>query len=157
MATATWITISVDDLDDCVVAAQMTAIRNAALGDSQDDPFAAVMPAIIARVRAEIQGNPINRVGAVANTVPPSLKNQTCWLIVAALQPRIPSLRLTDDQKDLIKDARDYLKRVGKPNGIPIEQPDDVAANDMQKSGTSEMAETPTLVTNDPKQQGIYL
>lgn len=157
MATATWTTITVDDLDDCIVAAQMAAVREAALGDSQDDPFGDIMPVITARVRAELQRNPINNVSSIANSVPPSLKNQTCWMIIAAMQPRIPGLRLTDDQLALIKDARDYVKRVGMVGGIPIEQPDDVAEDTMQKTGGVELAENSTLRLSGNKQEGLYL
>jgi len=155
MATATWIVITVDDLDDYLVAAQMTAVRTAALKEGQDDPFGAVMPAVVARVRAEIQGNPTNRVSETANSVPPSLKAQTCWLVLAAMQPRIPALRLSDDQKDLVADARNYLKRVGKPNGLPIEQPDDVQENNMQKAGGVDLASSETRNFTRTKMNGL--
>ena len=154
--TATWITIIVTDLEDYVVAAQLNALRNAALGDSQEDPFAEIMPAVTSRIRAEIQGCVSNKVSSVANSVPPSLKAEACYLILERMQTRIPSLRLTDDQKELIKDARSYLKRISECK-IPIEQPDDIQPSNVQQSAGVELAETPTILTNNNKQQGLYL
>ena len=152
--TATWIVITATDLEDYVVAAQLAALRNAALGDSQEDPFVLVMPPVAARVRAEIQGCPRNKVSSVANSVPPALKGETCYLILERLQTRIPSLRLTDDQKELIKDARDYLKRISLCQ-VPIEQPDDIQETNVQKSGGVELASSTTRQATRTKLDGL--
>jgi hypothetical protein len=109
---AAWITIAVSDLNDYLVAAQVNALRSAALGSGQSDPFTNVMQAVTNRVRAKILSCDRNQVSATSYEVPPELKTQTIWLILEAMQSRIPGLKLTDEQKTLVTKAEKDLDDV---------------------------------------------
>jgi hypothetical protein len=119
-----WLSISAADIEDHLAAPQLAALREAALGDSQTDPFDAVAAAVCDRIRAEIQGCKTNLLSATPHTVPPELRHAACLLILEALHSRLPGLELTDDQRTLITDARDLLKRVARCE-IPISTPAD--------------------------------
>jgi len=123
MATA-WVTISADDLNHYLVAAQTLALRTAALSDGQADPFTEVMPRVVARVRSMIQACESNRVSATPLTVPPSLKDYVCFLILEEMALRIPQLQFTPEQAKMADTARDYLKMIAKCDAR-IEQPPD--------------------------------
>lgn len=136
---STWLLLTPADLNDYLVAPQVAALRAAALGDGQTDPFLRVMPDVAHRIRAEIQGCPRNRVSALPNSIPPDLKAIACLLILEALQARIPGLCLTSEQKILIADGRDYLKRISQGR-VPIEAPEDPETSTVQASGGLERA-----------------
>lgn len=125
MAETKWIVIAESDLNDYLVAAQMDALKNAALASGQTDPFPRVMPDIASRIRAEVRGCAINKVSNLANSIPPDLKADACFLIIEAMSARLsPALPLNQDQKDACREARAYLKRIAACE-VPITQPDD--------------------------------
>lgn len=109
-----WIVITAANLNDYLVGAQAAAIRTAAVAAGQTDRFTAVMPDVAARIRNEILSCSRNRLDVTANSIPPELKTVACLLILEAMQAGIPGLAMTDDQRTLVKDARDYLKRIAK-------------------------------------------
>lgn len=119
-----WITITAADLNDYMVAAQVSALRTAALGSGQTDPFGRVMPDIVERIRLKIQSCPSNRLSATAQTIPPELKWAACYLILEALQVRIPSLKLTEDQKNQVDRAVTQLDRIADCKDR-VSEPDD--------------------------------
>jgi hypothetical protein len=116
--------LTADHLNDYQVAKIVVTLRTKALAAGQADPFTIVMPDIVARIRAEVRGCASNTVSANANTIPPDLKSHAIYLIIEAMQSRLPGLFLSADMKRLIADAKDYLKRVSKcevPIGAPSE------------------------------------
>lgn len=120
-----WVTIAESDLNDYLAGAQMDALKSAALAGGQTDPFARVMPDVVARVRAKVLACVRNHVSATANSVPPSLKAQTIWLVIQAMQLRLAiALRLTVDQKAAIDTAEKDLDAVAKCE-LVVETPDD--------------------------------
>lgn len=137
-----WIVIIAEDLNDYLVADQVEAIRTAALGDGQTDRFAAVMPAVASRIRAEIQAGD-QEVSATANSIPDSLKMTACLLIIEAIQGGIPGLSLTEDQRTMIRDAREYLKRIASGE-IKVEMPGDAAPNNTQSAGGAQVVSSTT-------------
>lgn len=149
-----WITIAAADLNDYLVAAQFSALKSAALGVGQTDPFPRVMADIVERVRREIQACPTNKLSATANSIPPELKTQTCYLILEAMQARLPNLRLSDDQRTLISDAKDFLRRVAQCE-IPITTPDDPLAEQVQRTGDIELVTKPTRKATRDKMAGL--
>lgn len=133
-----WITISAEDLNDYQVAAYINAARTAALEAGQADPFDVVMPDIVNSVRDEVRACPRNRVSATPLSVPPSLRSQTIYLIIEAMQGRLPGFALDDGIKTLVKDAKERLKRISLCE-MPIDQPDDpLAVDDVQRGGLVE-------------------
>jgi hypothetical protein len=150
-----WIVIAATDLNDYLVGAQVNALRTAALAAGQADPFNAVMPAVAARVRAEVQGCKTNQISATANSVPPDLKRETVLLILEAMQTRLPSLKLTEDQRSQIDRAYDYLKRIARCE-VPISQPDDpLSPSNVQKGGDAELVTKTDRVATRAKLDGL--
>jgi hypothetical protein len=141
MSTA-WTTIAVEDLNDYLVAAQMTALRESALADGQADPFTNIMHARCNYVRNRIAGRV--DLSATAYAVPPELKTQTCLLIIEAMQGRIPSLSLTEDQRRQIARAYDDLKIAGTTD-FPISTATDAATPETEGG-----AVTPSYSDEDP-------
>jgi len=124
-----WIVITAADLNDYLVGAQAAAVRTAAVAAGQADRFTKVMPDVAARIRNEIESCSRNRLESTSNSIPPELKTIACHLILEAMQAGIPGLALTEDQRTLIRDGRDYLKRISKCEiavtapSLPIEPP----------------------------------
>jgi len=146
MATASWITLSVADVEDYLLAPQLTALRNAALGDTQVDPLPQIIRDVATRVRAEVQGCPSNKVSPVAYSIPPSLKQAALAIIIARAQTRLTVLSLTEDQVRDYESAERYLERVAACK-VPVEQPPDVESN-VQAGGAAELASyTPQIQT----------
>lgn len=119
-----WITIAVSDLNDYMVAAQVSALRTAALGSGQTDPFSRVMADIVERIRFKIQSCGANQLSATPQTIPPELKWAACYLILEAMQTRIPALKLTEDQKTQVDRAVTQLDRIADCKD-KVTQPDD--------------------------------
>ena len=137
--TVTWVVITVNDLYPFLVAPQLNALRTAALATGQNDPFTDLLPIQAGRVRDYIVSNPRNRLSATANSVPPGTCVWClCWLMIEALQVRIPSLKLTEDQKKEISNAKNELEKIRRAvanNQLLIPQPDDPIDNPPQAFG----------------------
>jgi hypothetical protein len=143
-----WITIAVTDLNDYLVAAQLAALRTAALASGQSDPFTNVMHDRADYVRNRISGRV--QLSATAYAVPPELKSQTCLLIIEAMQGRIPSLKLSDDQKTQIARAYKDLDIAGTED-LPISTATDseTAAVQQGKSGMTVVRKPSSTLTRD--------
>lgn len=109
-----WIQITTADLEDYLVAAQLTALRERALGDSQDDPLPQIISDISARVRAEIASHPHNRLSSTPESIAPELKSAACYLIIESAQARIPYFGMTEEQIRQANDARSLLVRTAR-------------------------------------------
>ena len=133
MPTA-WVVIAQTDLNDYLVSAQVDALAAAALAPGQTNPFARVMPDVMARIRAAIAGCQRNRVSATANSVPPELKWAACLLTIEAMQTRVVGLVLTEEQKGMIRDAKDELKLIRECESVVV-TPTDPVVPDVQRGG----------------------
>jgi hypothetical protein len=111
---STWVTIAADDLRDYTVAAKLTALRTAALGSGQSDPFANVMEDVINTIRVQIQSKYPNHVSETALSIPPEMKTHVCWLIIRAMQARLPGLNFTPAEEQMIEAAQEYVDRVAR-------------------------------------------
>lgn len=111
MAT-TWIVIAAADLNDYAVGAKLNAARTAALAAGQADTFAAVMADVAGSSRQKFRSGGY-KVSATANSIPPELKGQICWLVIEKLVVRLGrGLALSEDEKTLVKDAKDDINKV---------------------------------------------
>jgi hypothetical protein len=119
----TWVTIAVEDLDGYLMAIQLDAIRTGGMREGQVDPFSIVMPDVVNTVRAIIvkRGKPVS---ATANTIPVEAKTHTIWLIIDALQTRIPGLIVTNEQKRHVDEAHEFLAAIGEAD-TAVSAPDD--------------------------------
>jgi hypothetical protein len=138
MATASWIILAVEDVEDYLLAPQLNALRNAALGSTQADPLPQIIRDVASRIRAEVQGCPSNKVSPVPYSIPPSLKQAALAIIIARAQTRLTVLKLTEDQVRDFQSAERYLERVAACK-VPVEQPEDVIGN-VQAGGSAELA-----------------
>ncbi len=148
-----WITIAVTDLNDYLVAAQVSALRTAALAGGQADPFTNVMHDVVNEVRFKIQSCASNALSLTAYSIPPELKKTACYLILEAMQNRIPGLKLTEDQKTQADRAVAQLNRIADCRD-KITQPTDPITTDVTGSGTPSITpKTKTFTRED--QEGI--
>ncbi len=118
-----WISITPDNLNDYLAAAQVSAFRTKALAAGQSDPLVEIITDVARRIRTEIRGCPSNRVSATDGALPPELKSTAIALIVEAAQTRLPGLKLTDEQKRAADNARAYLLRIARCE-VPVSAPD---------------------------------
>lgn len=102
----TWTSITAEAVSNYLSPIQLTALRQ------NLDPLNQIIADTIAHVRCEIQTNPINPVSLDPTLVPREVKGATCHLIIEALQSRIPTLKLSEDQIRNANNARAYLKRM---------------------------------------------
>lgn len=131
----TWIPITSDTIDTYLLPAQLSALRQ------NSDPLNEIIADTIARVRSEIHSNPNNPSCPDPSLIPHSLKTATCHLIIEALQSRIPSLKLSDDQVRNANNARTFLKRIATAE-IAIDTP----------NASTESASKISLASKRPRQ-----
>jgi hypothetical protein len=106
-----WIQLSSQDLRAYLVADQLSALQTEALGAGQADPFLEVAPAVIAKVRGFIASNASNVLDAQAGSIPPELKLDVCYLIIAPMLGRL-GIALTADQVRAVEAANSTLLRL---------------------------------------------
>lgn len=137
-----WITLSADDLRPIVIAEQLDALRGEALGVGQGDPFSEIAPPIVAKVRTFIASNPANVVDGNAATIPPELKLDVCYLILAPMLGRL-GIALTKDQLKQVEIAHTTLVAL-RDKKLVVSMPDNAVAPDVQpKSGVEQVAPSP--------------
>jgi hypothetical protein len=146
----TWPTISAADLNDYKVAAMIEALRTAALDSGQADPFDTVMHDRCNYVRARLSSISLS---ATAYSVPPELKTCVCWLIIEAMQSRLPGLSLTEEDRRMIDRAYKDLD-LAAAGSLPITLPDDAITPSVQ-AGTSPAMQSKTLNYTRDDQDGI--
>lgn len=154
MAT-NWIVLVVDDLNDYLVAAQASALRTAALAGGQADPFTKIMPDIATRIRAKIQSCPRNAISVTANAIPPELKWAACYLIIEAMQVRLAGLKLTEDQKAQVNEARHALDRVAECKDTVTTPTDPLKPDSAQRSGGVSVVSTGTRTATRETMDGL--
>jgi hypothetical protein len=134
-----WLAIQLTDLNDYLVAAQVSALNSSALATGQSDRFTQVMTDMVNRIRVKIEGCPRNHVSATPLTVPPELKWVACYLIIEAMQAAVPGLRLTDDQRAQIAKANEQLTRVADCREVVSLPPDPLNPVDVQRGGETQL------------------
>lgn len=138
----TWVTIAETDLDAHLAAIQVDAIKNY-LRTTQTDPFTDAMTAVVSRIRNNIAAKG-KVLSGTALSVPPEAKDYACWLIIESLQVRISGLKIEEDQKNMIREAKEYIKLLGQGDHA-VSSPDDPIAP------TVTIGLGATVVTSTPK------
>lgn len=128
-----WISITADNLEAYLVAAQLTALRTEALDAGQADPFTEIMPDIVRKVRGYIASNPVNLLDTSELTIPPELKADVCYLIIAPMLGRL-GIALTDDQRDQVKLAHTTLVAL-REKKLVVSRPLNPVVPDVQSAG----------------------
>ncbi|HEY0966936.1 MAG TPA: hypothetical protein VGE76_16335 [Opitutaceae bacterium] len=145
-----WISIAATDLNDYLVAEQVEALREEALAEGQADPFTNVATDVIRKVRAYIASNPQNVVDATELTIPPELKLDVCYLIIAPMLGRL-GIALTKDQDKQLELAHSTLialreKKLLVSKPVSAEVPDVQGGSAVVKvSGGARQATATTL------------
>jgi hypothetical protein len=109
MAETIWREVVEGDMQRHVLNPQLNALRTAALGSGQADPLEGALADAVADVRVAIESCARNRVSSTAGTVPPEWVKWTCYLALAAMQTRLPSLKLSEDQRKQVERAEERL------------------------------------------------
>lgn len=150
--SAAWPVIVVGDLNDYQVGAIMDALRTAALADGQADPFDNIMHDRCNYVRNRISKK--IQISLTPYAVPPELKTCACWLIVEAMQTRLPGLSLSEDQKSQISRAYKDLD-IAATEDLPISVPTDPVTPAVSTGVGFEQISKPTRKASRTKLDGL--
>ena len=135
----TWLTISLADLNNYLVGAQVAVLNSSALAAGQSDRFTKIMTDMVNRIRVKIEGCPRNHISATPLTVPPELKWVACYLIIEAMQAAVPGLKLTDDQRNQITKANEQLTRIADCKEVVSLPSDPLTPVDVQRGGQAQL------------------
>ena len=149
-----WVTIDLDDLNDYSAGEKVAALVSAALAVGQTDPSVRVIPDVVAIARGYLAARGQNLLSATANSVPPEAKTHVCWLIIEALQARLPGLVLMDEERRMIDRAWEWLRDVAK-GAISIATPDDPIVAEVQAPAAISVVEKPVRVTTRSTLSGL--
>ena len=103
-----WIKLTPHSISDYLCVPQLDALRQ------NKDALETIISDIVAQVRGIVASNPKNEMPERMNLIPVEVKAPTCFLIIEALQSRIPTVKLSEDQVRNADNARAYLKRVAE-------------------------------------------
>lgn len=136
-----WIALTSDHLRAYLVAAQLEALRTAALAPGQTDPFLEVAPDVIRKIRQYIASNPENLVDATEGTIPPELKLDAVYLVLAPMLGRL-GIELTTDQRSAVDRAQSTLLAL-RDRKLVISTPDAAVAPAVQQGGGAQVSYPP--------------
>lgn len=117
-----WVSLVKADLEHYVVAALVSSIDSAALGDTQTDRFTRVCADVVQQVRMAVATQSENVLDTDSTKIPQSLRPDACW-IIAALMAQGLGIVLTDQQNNELTNARERLKEVARGD-LVVEVPD---------------------------------
>lgn len=136
-----WIPITIDNLYDTEVAALVDACRSAALATGQTDPAPRDIQSCIDRIRAECAGCRTNNVDADLTTIPKSLLDLACRMIVRKLKGRL-KIALDDDERKQWTSDESYLVRISHCE-VPIDLPDNPITAPVEPHAAIQIASKP--------------
>lgn len=117
-----WITITQGHVENYVVAALVSAINEAALGDSQSDRFTTVQADVTAEIRMAVASDSSNILDTDTTKIPQSLRSAGAWLIAGYMAQGL-GIQLTDQQANELANARERILAVSRGD-LTVEQPD---------------------------------
>lgn len=92
-----WIKITEDDLQTAISATELESLRQAALGDNQEDPVAATITRVVNRIRGDIANSGKYDVPADPALIPDRLLDAALAMIVIRFMSR-PAAAIIDDE-----------------------------------------------------------
>ncbi len=152
--TEEWIVPTVDDLNDYLAASAMTAFKTAALGAGQTNPFTNIMPAVVARIRNYIASCSSNVLSETANSIPLSLKECACLMIIRAMEGRIGGISLTEYQRKTLEDLKGDLELIAKCE-LAVTLPPDPEESTSQFGAPAEVISNTPLITKRSQTAGL--
>jgi len=117
-----WSTITQAHVENYVVAALVSAINEAALGDSQTDRFTTVQADVTAEIRMAVASDSSNVLDTDTTKIPQSLRSAGAWLIAGYMAQGL-GIQLTDQQANELANARERILAVSRGD-LTVEQPD---------------------------------
>lgn len=126
-----WVVITVADLADYLVGAQVTALRQAALAPGQSDPFERIKADRCNYIRNRISKR--ISISATPLAVPPELKEHACMLVIESMQGRL-DIELSEDQRSRLRRLYRDLD-IAATEDFPVSSPDDPIQPPVQKGG----------------------
>lgn len=129
-----WVTVTQAHVENYVVAALLSAIDEAALGDSQTDRFTTVQSDVTGEVRMAVASNSENVLDSDSTKIPQSLRSAASWLIAGYMAQGL-GIDLTDQQANELANARQKLESVARGD-LTVEQPDTVDPTPDSQSGS---------------------
>ena len=118
-----WTNITIANLNNAKIAALVTSLRTAALGEGQDERSAEIIQGTVDRVRRKIASNVRNRLDADVTTIPQGLKDDVIKLIIADLKNALEEDLTPAEINELARINAD-LNRIAAGTDV-VEQPDD--------------------------------
>ncbi len=125
--TIPWVYVTLADVQACILAEALSLAQQRAAQRQQPDPFTALMPKIVARVRNKAASAQGNKISSDPLKVPPELADQTALLIGYAIAlPLTTSNAFTigDEMKAAVRQAEKDLTDVAS-GAFKISLPDD--------------------------------
>lgn len=133
--------------------ALLNAHRTSALAPGQPDPMTAAIADAVAEVRAAVETCQRNLASVDTTTVPPGLHRAACWIALAYLAKRITVIKLTQDQKDEIGDAKKMLERVSDCKLAVAKPSDPLSPPDVQRGGGAVVVAADPCVRTTTREQ----
>lgn len=130
-----WVTVTIDDLKNYVVAALVDAINASALGDNQLDRFTTVQADVIAEVRGAVASNEKNVLDEDGTLIPRSLRPAAAWLIAQYMAQGL-KFKFSDAQLAEVENARQLLRDVANGDRS-VERPEVVDTTPDVQGGTA--------------------
>lgn len=130
MATA-WTAPTLVNLRTYIQNAVLNVANTKDLTSGQADRFTQAMKDVTNEMRARMQSIPGTVISATVNSVPPSLMNAACMLILVAMQSSYPALGLSKDQITEFNKAWELLDEI-RDGTLAIEIPIDPQTVDVQ-------------------------
>jgi hypothetical protein len=148
-----WVVITVDDLADYLVGAQLAALRQAALAQGQTDPFTRIMQDRCNYIRNRISKR--ISISATPHAVPPELKTCACLLIIEAMSVRLSiAINLDEDQARMVRQAYRDLD-IAATDEFPVSLPDDPIDPPVQQGGHGVIVKKPKRLASREQTKGL--
>ena len=150
-----WVTITIADVKDYLVAAQVSAMEAKALGAGQANPVDAAIENTIKNIRRHIRDCASSLIDADETKIPDDFLQHGCYLVIAAAQPRL-KLELTEDQRARIKEANAELIRYSEcKRSVPLADTPESPAQSQTVSPAPKISTNRTRQFGRSQQDGI--
>jgi len=139
-----WIVLQAADLNAYQVQTQLDLVRKALLSaggsdPAQTDPVTECLLSVSNYVRGRIAANTRNFISGTALALPPELKMWACYLVIEALQNRVPGYKLDENQEGMVERAHDVMDEVSERDSSKrqflLTKPVDPVTSDVMQGG----------------------
>lgn len=122
-----WITILKEDIEDFLLPSQL-AMLTSRMTQAEPTLLTTMIGDMVGRVRADIGATRTNQLSEEQDRIPAELRPQVCYLVIEALQSRIPCFQLSADQVRNAQNARARMEQIARGE-IPVSRPQKIGQN----------------------------